>query len=280
MLYQLHEMQRALLTPFASFADASAQLFSNPFSPLAYTPVSRRIAAGYELLYRLGKDYEKPAWDLPTTLIDGVEVPVTESNAVQKPFCNLVHFERGAVHRSVGKGAGAVRKDPKVLLVAPLSGHHATLLRDTVRALLPAHDVYVTDWVDARMVPASAGPFHLDDYVLYVRDFIRELGPDVHVISVCQPTVPVLAAISLMSTESDPALPPHHDHDGWPDRSPKVADPGQHAGHHQAVLVVREPADPSRSATFPGRWPQGLPRLPATRRIRCHEHRSPCEVAL
>jgi poly(3-hydroxybutyrate) depolymerase len=207
MLYQLHEMQRALLTPFASFADASAQLFSNPFSPLAYTPVSRRIAAGYELLYRLGKDYEKPAWDLPTTTIDGVEVPVTESNAVQKPFCNLVHFERGAVHRSVGKGAGAARKDPKVLLVAPLSGHHATLLRDTVRALLPSHDVYVTDWVDARMVPASAGPFHLDDYVLYVRDFIRALGPDVHVISVCQPTVPVLAAISLMSTENDPALP-------------------------------------------------------------------------
>jgi poly(3-hydroxybutyrate) depolymerase len=202
MLYQLHEMQRALLTPFASFADASAQLFSNPFSPLAYTPVSRRIAAGYELLYRLGKDYEKPAWDLPTTVVDGVEVAVTETVAVQKSFCNLVHFERG-----LGDKAMTSRHDPKVLLVAPLSGHHATLLRDTVRTLITSHDVYVTDWIDARMVPVSAGPFHLDDYVQYVREFIQALGPDVHVISVCQPTVPVLAAISLMATDNDPALP-------------------------------------------------------------------------
>src|SRR5690606_22262838 len=99
------------------------------------------------------------------------------------------------------------RRDPKVLLVAPLSGHHATLLRDTVRALLPEHDVYVTDWVDARMVPLSAGPFHLDDYVDYIRDFIHHLGPDLHVVSVCQPTVPVLAAVALMAAERDPKLP-------------------------------------------------------------------------
>ncbi|HCW18493.1 MULTISPECIES: polyhydroxyalkanoate depolymerase [Achromobacter] len=199
MLYQLHEMQRAFLTPFAAFTDAGSQLFSSPYSPLAYTPISRQMAAGYELMTRIGKEYQKPAWNLPETQINGKPVRVTETLALDKPFCRLVHF-----HRDV-RAAG--RDDPKVLLVAPLSGHHATLLRDTVRALLPNHDVYVTDWVDARMVPLAAGPFHLNDYVRYVQDFIRHLGPDVHVISVCQPTVPVLAAVSLMATANDPCQP-------------------------------------------------------------------------
>ncbi|MEN4919860.1 polyhydroxyalkanoate depolymerase [Achromobacter spanius] len=199
MLYQLHEMQRAFLTPFAAFTDAGSQLFSSPYSPLAYTPISRQMAAGYELMTRIGKEYQKPAWNLPATQIDGKSVRVIEAVALDKPFCRLVHFQRDV--RLAGKN------DPKVLLVAPLSGHHATLLRDTVRALLPAHDVYVTDWVDARMVPLSAGPFHLNDYVRYVQDFIRHLDPDVHVISVCQPTVPVLAAVSLMATANDPCQP-------------------------------------------------------------------------
>ncbi|KRC76208.1 esterase [Achromobacter sp. Root83] len=199
MLYQLHEMQRAFLTPFAAFTDAGSQLFSSPYSPLAYTPISRQMAAGYELMTRIGKEYQKPAWNLPTTQINGKSARVVEAVALDKPFCRLVHFQRDV------RVAG--HDDPKVLLVAPLSGHHATLLRDTVRALLPAHDVYVTDWVDARMVPLSAGPFHLNDYVRYVQDFIRHLGPDVHVISVCQPTVPVLAAVSLMASANDPCQP-------------------------------------------------------------------------
>jgi len=199
MLYQLHEMQRAFLTPFAAFTDAGSQLFSSPYSPLAYTPISRQMAAGYELMTRIGKEYQKPAWNLPTTQIGGKSARVIEAVALDKPFCRLVHFQRDV--RLAGKN------DPKVLLVAPLSGHHATLLRDTVRALLPHHDVYVTDWVDARMVPLAAGPFHLNDYVRYVQDFIRHLGPDVHVISVCQPTVPVLAAVSLMASANDPCQP-------------------------------------------------------------------------
>ena len=186
MLYHLHEMQRAFLTPLAAFTDASSQLFSNPYSPLAYTPLSRQLAASCELMHRLGKEYQKPAWHLPTTRINGKDVEVTETVELTQPFCRLVHFERAAR-----------RNDPRVLLVAPLSGHHSTLLRDTVRALLPEHDVYVTDWVDARMVPLAAGAFHLNDYVRYIQEFIRHLGPDVHVISVCQPTVPVLAAVSL-----------------------------------------------------------------------------------
>jgi poly(3-hydroxybutyrate) depolymerase len=202
MLYQLHEMQRSFLNPLMQWADASAKLFSNPVSPFAHTPFAQRIAAGYELMYRLGKDYEKPAFELNSTLIDGQTVGIMEHTAVSKPFCKLLHFKKDMADADF-----AALKQPTVLVVAPLSGHHSTLLRDTVRALLPGQDVYITDWVDARMVPLSDGPFHLDDYIYYVQDFIRHLGPDVHVISVCQPTVPVLAAISLMATAKDPKLP-------------------------------------------------------------------------
>ena len=117
-----------------------------------------------------------------------------------------------------------MKAQPTVLVVAPLSGHHSTLLRDTVASLLQDHKVYITDWTDARMVPVEAGPFHLDDYIAYVQEFIRHIGPDVHVISVCQPTVPVLAAISLMASAGEPT-PLTHDDDGRPDRRPQVARP-------------------------------------------------------
>ena len=202
MLYQLHEMQRAVLNPMTAFAAAGAKMFSSPHSPLSYMPFASRMAAGYELFYRINKDYEKPEFGIHSTTVDGVEVPILEKVEIEKPFCRLLHFERFFT-----KELGQRAADPKVLLVAPLSGHHSTLLRDTVRQLVTAQDVYITDWTDARMVPASEGPFHLDDYIAYVQEFIRHLGPDVHVISVCQPTVPVLAAISLMATAKDPKLP-------------------------------------------------------------------------
>ena len=202
MLYQLHEMQRSFLTPMMQWADASSKLFLNPVSPFAHAPFAQRIAAGYELMYRLGKDYEKPAFDIGTTLINGETVGIMERAVVTRPFCRLLHFKKDLNDQKFGALA-----QPKVLLVAPLSGHHSTLLRDTVRGLLPHHDVYITDWTDARMVALSEGPFHLDDYIFYVQDFIRLLAPDLHVISVCQPTVPVLAAISLMATANDPKLP-------------------------------------------------------------------------
>ncbi|MDB5838898.1 MAG: phaZ [Herminiimonas sp.] len=203
MLYQFHEMNRTLLSPLVQWAEASSKLFSNPISPLAHTPFSQRIAASYELMFRLGKDYEKPPFNINSTVIDGdVTVTVFEEVAEHKSFCRLLHFKK-----DLNAKQAATLKQPTVLLVAPLSGHHSTLLRDTVRELLPNHDVYITDWTDARMVPLSEGPFHLHDYIYYVQDFIRKLGPDVHVISVCQPTVPVLAAISLMASENDPKLP-------------------------------------------------------------------------
>lgn len=197
MLYDLHELQRSFLTPLAAFSGSNAQLLTHPYSPWAYTPVSKQLAAGYELLHRLGKDYEKPAWEIDAITIDGQTVAVTDQITHQFPFCNLVHFKRD----------GRIEQGPKVLIVAPLSGHHATLLRDTVRTMLVDHDVYITDWIDARMVPLSAGPFHLNDYVRYVERFLEFLDDDVHVIAVCQPTVPVLAAVALMSASNNPHVP-------------------------------------------------------------------------
>ena len=202
MLYQLHEWQRRLLTPLSSWAQATSQLFSNPYSPLSYTIYSRRLAASYDLLYRLGKHYEKPEFGIRATTVDGVEVPVNQVVACEKAFCRLLHFER-----DLSEPPQSRPRDPRVLIVAPLSGHHSTLLRDTVRTLLPTHDLYVTDWTNARMVPLSKGPFHLDDYVDYVIEFLDLIGPGSHVISVCQPTVPVLGAVSLMASRGDAALP-------------------------------------------------------------------------
>ena len=202
MLYQFHELSRALMTPMTQWAEASSKMFANPISPLAHTPYAQRIAAGYELMFRLGKDYEKPQFEINSVTINGKDVAILESSVTDKAFCKLLHFKKDLPPKELSK-----LKQAKVLLVAPLSGHHSTLLRDTVRSLLPQHDVYVTDWTDARTVPLSEGPFHLDDYIRYVQEFIRQLGPDVHVIAVCQPTVPVLAAIALMATEKDPKLP-------------------------------------------------------------------------
>ncbi len=202
MLYQLHEMNRTLLSPLIQWAEASSKLFTNPVSPFAHTPFAQRIAAGYELMFRLGKEYEKPAFGITHTEVHGVQTAIIEDVAVEKPFCKLIHFRKD-------KHAANLKdlQQPKVLLVAPLSGHHATLLRDTVRALLVDHDVYITDWTDARMVPMDKGAFHLHDYIYYVQDFIRFLGEGVNVVSVCQPTVPVLAAISLMASAKEKVMP-------------------------------------------------------------------------
>lgn len=200
MLYQLHEMNRTMLNPLIQWAEASSKLFTNPVSPFAHTPFAQRIAAGYELMFRLGKEYEKPPFGISSVEIEGKHIAIIEDVAVNKPFCRLLHFRK-----EINTAAGL--KQPKVLLVAPLSGHHSTLLRDTVRALLPEHDVYITDWTDARMVSLDQGAFHLHDYIYYVQDFIRFLSPDLNVISVCQPTVPVLAAIALMASANDKQLP-------------------------------------------------------------------------
>ncbi|WP_196778654.1 polyhydroxyalkanoate depolymerase [Cognatilysobacter tabacisoli] len=197
LLYQMHEFGRAWMAPMTYWADAGAKMFGAPGSWLSSVPGASRIAAGYELMYRIGKDYEKPEFGIHQVEIDGTEYPVVERVVVDKPFCRLLRFKRFADDAA---GIAAFKDDPPVLVVAPLSGHHSTLLRDTVKTLLRDHKVYITDWVDARMVPAEAGGFTLDDYIGYVQEFIRTIGADtLHVISVCQPTVPVLAAVSLMA---------------------------------------------------------------------------------
>ena len=201
MLYEWYEAQRALLSPFSEFASASSKLYNHPLSLFAHTPMAHRVSAGLELMHRLAKDYEKPEFNIREVLVGGVEVAVHQRTAIDKDFCRLLRFKRFSDDLPTLQ---RLKLQPTVLVVAPLSGHHSTLLRETVRELLKDHKVFVTDWTDARMVPADRGPFHLDDYVAYVQEFIRMIGPEVNVISVCQPTVPVLAAISLMASAGEP----------------------------------------------------------------------------
>ncbi len=202
MLYHLHEFQRSMLSPLIYWSEANARILSEPGSWMSRIPGASRFAAGYELMYRIGKDYEKPEFNIRSVTAHGHEVPIVEYRAIQKPFCNLVRFKRFSDDPQT---VGDLKDDPIVLVVAPLSGHHSTLLRDTVRTLLAEHKVYITDWIDARMVPLEAGAFNLDDYIAYIQEFIRHIGArNLHVISVCQPTVPVLAAVSLMAAAGEP----------------------------------------------------------------------------
>jgi len=203
MLYQIYEAQRSLMEPFADFALAASKLYSNPLSVFAQNPLAQRVAAGYDLLYRLGKDYEKPAFGISTVKVGDTDIAIQERLDIDKPFCELRRFKRFTDDPAT---LDVLKAQPAVLIVAPLSGHYATLLRDTVRSMLRDHKVYITDWKNARTVPLEEGEFHLDDYVNYVQDFIRHLQSEhgnCHVISVCQPTVPVLAAISLMASRGE-----------------------------------------------------------------------------
>jgi poly(3-hydroxybutyrate) depolymerase len=203
MLYQIYEAHRSLMEPFADFAQAASKLYSNPLSPFGQHPLAQRMSAGFDLLFRLGKDYEKPEFGINTVHIDGVEVAIHDRVEIDKPFCDLRRFKRFSDDPETLQ---KLKGQPAVLIVAPLSGHYATLLRDTVRSMLHDHKVYITDWRNARVVPLESGPFHLDDYVNYVQEFIRHLQAEYgncHVISVCQPTVPVLAAVSLMASRGE-----------------------------------------------------------------------------
>ncbi|HTV69551.1 MAG TPA: polyhydroxyalkanoate depolymerase [Rhizobiaceae bacterium] len=198
MFYQFFEMNHAALQPFRVYADAVKLFYSNPINPWSHTPWGRSIAAAAELFERTTRRYAKPEFGLTSTVVDWKTVPVTEKIVWKKPFCNLIRFERQGAEN---------RKDPKLLIVAPMSGHYATLLRGTVEAMMPHADVYITDWIDARMVPVSDGRFDLDDYIDYVMEMLRVIGPNTHVMAVCQPSVPVLAAVALMEARGDRFAP-------------------------------------------------------------------------
>jgi poly(3-hydroxybutyrate) depolymerase len=203
MLYKIYEAQRSLMEPFTDLAQSAAKLYSNPQTLLGMNPFAQRISAGYDLLHRLGKDYEKPEFGLRTINADGVDIAIHERIEISKPFCELRRFKRFTDDPTT---LTKLKGQPAVLIVAPLSGHYATLLRDTVKTMLQDHKVYITDWKNARLVPLADGEFHLDDYVNYVQEFIRHLQGiygNCHVMSVCQPTVPVLAAVSLMASRGE-----------------------------------------------------------------------------
>jgi poly(3-hydroxybutyrate) depolymerase len=197
--YQFYEMAHAALAPARAVSDATHFVFRNPLNPLSLTTFGKNMAAGAELFERMTRRYGKPVFGLDTIAIDGVQHEVLEEIVWSRPFCNLMHFVRPTVpdHES----------QPKLLIVAPMSGHYATLLRGTVEAFLPTHRVYITDWADARMVPLSLGHFDLDDYIDYLREMLEHLGPGAHTIGVCQPSVPLIATVALMEAQNNPNAP-------------------------------------------------------------------------
>jgi poly(3-hydroxybutyrate) depolymerase len=199
MFYKFYELNHAAAQPLRAMADATRLFYSNPLNPFSQTLMGRSISAAAELFERVTRRYAKPVFGLEKTKVDGRTAHVRENTVWSRPFCNLLHFERQIPSEN--------RNDPKILIVAPMSGHYATLLRGTVEAMLPHGEVYITDWVDARTVSLSDGRFDLDDYIDYVIDMLHFLGEDTHVIAVCQPAVPVLAAVALMEARRDPLTP-------------------------------------------------------------------------
>ena len=199
-MYWLYEMGHAALTPARAFADASRLFYKNPANPFAHTTMGKAAAAAFEVFERTTRRYSQPEWGITSTLVGGERVPVHITSVWERPFCRLLRFERAITH-------APRRPQPKLLIVAPMSGHYATLLRGTVEAFLPNHDVYITEWVDARMVPLTEGRFDLDDYIDYVISMLHSLNGDTHVVAVCQPSVPVLAAIARMEAQDDPYVP-------------------------------------------------------------------------
>jgi poly(3-hydroxybutyrate) depolymerase len=198
--YWLYEMSHAALNPSRAWADAARLFLKNPANPLSYTGFARTVSAGLELFERSTRRYAQPEWNINATVVGGEPVPVHISVPWQRPFCRLLHFERAFTQ-------APRRPQPRLLIVAPMSGHYPTLLRGTVEGFLPNHDVYLTDWIDARMVPVTEGVFDLDDYIDYIVSILHFVGGDMHVLAVCQPSVPVLAAVARMEADEDPYVP-------------------------------------------------------------------------
>ncbi len=203
MLYHAYEMTHAAVRPLRTMAKLNQQMLQSSFNPMADSYIARRSIASMEMFVNATRRYDKPEFGLETTVIDGVETRIVEEIALALPFCNLLHFKRDSK-------AATKRNDPKVLIIAPMSGHYATLLRGTVEAMLPEHDIYITDWIDGRDIPLSEGKFDLDDYADYLVDFCRVLGADSgrpSVMAVCQPGVPMLVAATLMAKNKDAFRP-------------------------------------------------------------------------
>jgi poly(3-hydroxybutyrate) depolymerase len=200
VLYHFYEYGHAAVSPARAAVDNFRSFVDSPLNMFKALPAARSAIAACEVFERTTRRYPKPDFGIGTTLVDGRRVGVAERVVWETPFARLVHFERRI-------SASRTKEDPKILLVAPMSGHHATLLRGTVETFLPTHDVYITDWVDARDIPLRAGQFDLDDYIDTIQGMFRFLKGDMHVFAVCQPSVPVLAATALMEADNDPCVP-------------------------------------------------------------------------
>ena len=199
-LYWMYEMSHAALNPSRAVADASRMLLKNPINPVSHTTLGKSMAAACELFERTTRRYGKPDWGIDQIEVNGEPVQVHVNTVWRRPFCNLLHFERAFEHPPR-------EPQPRLLLVAPVSGHHATLLRGTVEAMLPYFEVYITDWIDAKLVPLTEGQFGLSDYVDYLISMFHRMGGDCHVMAVCQPAVPVMMAVARMEAEDDPYVP-------------------------------------------------------------------------
>jgi len=186
MLYEAYQAHLDVLIPVRLMAEAIRGFLDHPWPLIGNTPLIRSAAATMELLSNGGVSHNRPDFGIRAIMTEGQEVAVSEEVVVSDPFCNLVHFRKDTEYEA-----------PTILVVAPLSGHFPTLLRGTIQTLLPDHDVFVTDWANVRNVPLLYGRFGLDDFVDLVIRFIRFLGPRIHIMAVCQPSVPVLAAVSL-----------------------------------------------------------------------------------
>ena len=196
MLYDAYEMQRSWLTGASMVANIGAEILQSPGNPMSYFGGGPVIASALEVFAHAAAPRGKPAFGLESTVVDGVEVAVREDIVMQMPFGQLKRFVKDGIENA-----------PKLLIVAPMSGHYATLLRGTVERMLPKHDVYITDWRDARQVPLKAGRFDLDDYIDYLVAFMEKIGPGAHMLAVCQPSVPCYAMACLMSADNNPNRP-------------------------------------------------------------------------
>jgi poly(3-hydroxybutyrate) depolymerase len=200
MNYYAYEMAHAFMSPVRFGVQTLRQTLGWPLNPMGYTTAGKNMIAACEVFENITRRYGKPEFGINSVQLSGLKIPIREEIVLSKPFCNLVHFDRDET--VTGK-----RYDPKVLIVAPMSGHYSTLLRGTVEAMLPEHDVYITDWSDARNVPLAAGRFDFDDFVDYLADFIRFIGTNTHVIAVCQPAVPALVATAVMAARNEACQP-------------------------------------------------------------------------
>ena len=232
MLYTAYELAYAAVAPARVAAGVGAKFWRSPFNPAANSWFGRSAAAALDVYENAMRRYPKPEWGLDTTTLNGVEIPVTAIEVVKKDFCTLLHFSRDK--SALAKAKGNTKPDPAVLIIAPLSGHYATLLRGTVEAMLPEHDVYITDWIDARHVPVYAGRFDLNDYIDYLIDFMRTIGPGTHAMAVCQPGPALLSAAAIMAEGEDPCRP-------------------------ASMTIMGSPIDTRRSPTLPNKLSEERP---------------------